>query len=347
MSAERDNTNGERVTMGEHRYRDCAEKALAGVCLTDAEGLAVLRAPDEALLELLAAAFRVRHHYFGRRVLLHVLMNAKSGLCPEDCGYCSQSSISTAAIESYPLKGRQEILAQARQAAEVGAKRFCLVISGRGPTDREIEGITDAVRAIKRELPLGICASVGLLTPEQAQALKASGVDRINHNLNTSERFYPAICSTHTYRDRMETLATVQSAQLERCCGLIAGQGETEQDLIDVAKALRQLAPDSIPVNFLHPIQGTPLEQVHELTPTRCLKILCLFRFYNPSTEIRVAGGREYNLGHLQPLSLYPANAMFVNGYLTTDGQPADEAIAMIRQMGFEIEPAVSNPALA
>jgi biotin synthase len=326
--------------MSERTYQDYADKALAGECLSDAEGLVVLHAPDEALLDLLAAAFRVRRHYFGQRVLLHVLMNAKSGLCPEDCGYCSQSSISTAEIERYPLKSRDEMLAQARQAAQVGAKRFCLVISGRGPTDREIESIADAVRAIKRELPLGICASLGLLAPEQAEVLKAAGVDRINHNLNTSERFYPEICSTHTYQDRLDTLAAAQAAQLERCCGLIAGQGESEQDLIDVAKALRQLGPDSIPVNFLHPVQGTPLQDVHDLTPTRCLKILCLFRFYNPSTEIRVAGGREYNLGALQPLALYPANAMFVNGYLTTSGQPADEAIAMIRQMGFEIEPA-------
>ncbi len=325
------------------KYEGYAEKALAGECLTTEEGLAVLHAPDEALLDLLAAAFQVRHHYFGRRVLLHVLMNAKSGLCPEDCGYCSQSSISTAPIDRYPLKSREEILADARRAAQVGAKRFCIVISGRGPTDREVDGIADAVRTIKRELPLGICASVGLLAPEQAEALKAAGVDRLNHNLNTSERFYPAICSTHTYQDRLDTLAAAQAAGLERCCGLIAGQGETDQDLIDVATALRRLRPDSIPVNFLHPIAGTPLEGVHELTPTRCLKILCLFRFYNPATEIRVAGGREHNLGHLQALALYPANAMFVNGYLTTDGQPADEAITMIRQMGFEIEPAAQN----
>ena len=325
------------------KYEGYAEKALAGECLATEEGLAVLHAPDEALLDLLAAAFQVRHHYFGRRVLLHVLMNAKSGLCPEDCGYCSQSSISTAPIDRYPLKSREEILAEARRAAQVGAKRFCIVISGRGPTDREVDGIADAVRTIKRELPLGICASVGLLAPEQAEALKAAGVDRLNHNLNTSERFYPAICSTHTYQDRLDTLAAAQAAGLERCCGLIAGQGETDQDLIDVAAALRRLRPDSIPVNFLHPIAGTPLENVHELTPTRCLKILCLFRFYNPATEIRVAGGREHNLGHLQALALYPANAMFVNGYLTTDGQPADEAITMIRQMGFEIEPAAQN----
>ncbi|MEW6325955.1 MAG: biotin synthase BioB [Nitrospirota bacterium] len=324
-------------------YRTCAEKALAGECLTDGEGLAVLQAPDDALLDVLASAFTVRRRHFGRRVLLHVLMNAKSGLCPEDCGYCSQSSISTAAIERYPLKSREEILAEARRAARVGAKRFCLVISGRGPTDREVEGLTAAVRAIKQELPLGICCSVGLLTPEQAAAFKAAGVDRINHNLNTSERYYPEICTTHTYRDRLDTLDAVRAARLERCCGLIAGQGETDQDLIDVAKALRRLRPDSIPVNFLHPISGTPLEHVRELTPNRCLKILCLFRFYNPDAEIRVAGGREHNLGPLQALSLYPANAIFVNGYLTTDGQPADEAIAMIHHMGFEIEPAGQN----
>jgi biotin synthase len=336
---------GGTVTETGGGYQRLAEKALAGECLTDAEGRAVLTAPDDAVLDLVAAAFRVRRHYFGRRVLLHVLMNAKSGLCPEDCGYCSQSSVSTAEIERYGLKGPQEMLAEARRAAGVGAKRFCIVISGRGPTDREVEGIAAAVRAIKQELPLGICASVGLLTPEQAAALKAAGVDRLNHNLNTSERFYPAICSTHTYQDRLDTLATARAAGLERCAGLIAGQGETDQDLIDVAKALRQLGPDSIPVNFLHPIAGTPLEHVHDLTPTRCLKILCLFRFYNPATEIRVAGGREHNLGHLQALALYPANAMFVNGYLTTDGQPADEAITMIRQMGFEIEPAA--PAVA
>jgi len=326
--------------MSKRGFEGYADKALEGECLNEEEGLAVLRASDEDLLDLLAAAFRVRRRYWGRRVQLHVLMNAKSGLCPEDCGYCSQSSISTAPIERYPLQSREAILAEARNAAAVGARRFCVVISGRGPTDGEIESITDAVRAIKQELPLSICCSLGLLSRPQADALKAAGVDRINHNLNTSERFYPEICSTHSYQDRLETLANVRAASIEQCCGLIAGQGETDRDLIDVARSLRTLRPESIPVNFLHPIPGTPLERVHDLTPARCLKILSLARFYNPSAEIRVAGGREHNLGPLQPLALYPANSIFVNGYLTTDGQPADEAIAMIRQMGFEIEPA-------
>jgi biotin synthase len=331
--------------MSRQDYEGYADKALAGECLTDAEGLAVLHAPDEALLDLLAAAFRVRQHHWGRRVQLHVLMNAKSGLCPEDCGYCSQSSVSTAPIERYPLQSREAILAEARQAAAVGARRFCVVISGRGPTDGEIAQIAETIRAIKQELPLSICCSLGLLSRPQTDALKAAGVDRVNHNLNTSERFYPEICSTHTYNERLETLANVRAASIEQCCGIIAGQGETDRDLIDVAVSLRALRPESIPVNFLHPIPGTPLEHVDRLTPVRCLKILCLFRFYHPAAEIRVAGGRERNLGPLQPLALYPANSIFVNGYLTTDGQPADEAVTMIHQMGFEIEPAVANQA--
>jgi len=331
--------------MSKRDYEMYADKALAGECLTEAEGLAVLHAPDDAILDLLAAAFRVRRHNWGRRVQLHVLMNAKSGLCPEDCGYCSQSSVSTAPIERYALQSQEAILSEARQAAAVGARRFCVVISGRGPTDGEIARIADTVRVIKRELSLSICCSLGLLSRPQADALKAAGVDRVNHNLNTSERFYPEICSTHTYDERLETLANVRAASIEQCCGVIAGQGETDRDLIDVAVSLRTLRPESIPVNFLHPIPGTPLEHVDRLTPMRCLKILCLFRFYHPAAELRVAGGRERNLGPLQPLALYPANSIFVNGYLTTDGQPADEAITMIRQMGFEIEPAVPNPA--
>ncbi|HXZ25299.1 MAG TPA: biotin synthase BioB [Nitrospiria bacterium] len=333
--------------MSRQDYEGYADKALAGECLSEAEGLAVLHAPDDGLLDLLAAAFRVRRHHWGLRVQLHVLMNAKSGLCPEDCGYCSQSAISTAPIERYPLQSREAILAEARNAAAVGARRFCVVISGRGPTDGEIESIADSVRAIKRELPLSVCCSLGLLSRPQADALKAAGVDRINHNLNTSERFYPEICSTHTYGERLETLANVRAAAIEQCCGIIAGQGETDRDLLDVAAALRTLRPESIPVNFLHPIPGTPLEGVAQLTPARCLKILCLVRFCNPAAEIRVAGGRERNLGHLQPFALYPANSIFVNGYLTTDGQPADDAIAMIRQMGFEIEPAAAHSPVA
>ncbi|MFN3477554.1 MAG: biotin synthase BioB [Candidatus Methylomirabilales bacterium] len=319
-------------------YERLAEKALAGFLLTQEEMASVLHAPDRALLPLLQAAFLVRRHYYGKRVQLHVLMNAKSGLCPEDCAYCSQSRISSAPIEKYPLLPRERIVEGAKKAREAGAYRYCIVTSGRGPTEQEVEEIAGIVLEIKKAVDIRICCSLGLLTEGKAQRLKEAGVERINHNLNTSQRFYPRICTTHTYDDRVETLKNVRKVGLSTCCGGIIGMGETDQDLIDFALALRELDVDSIPLNFLHPIPGTPLATASYLTPERCLKALCLLRFLNPSKEIRVAGGRELNLRSMQALALYPANSLFVNGYLTTPGQRASEAHRMIEDMGFEIE---------
>ena len=318
-------------------YQALAERALAGDLLTTEDGLAVLQAPPEDLHPLLHAAFRVRCATFGIRVQFHVLMNAKSGLCPEDCGYCSQSSVSTADIERYPLRSAADMLDAARTAHQAGAHRFCLVISARGATDRELDGIAEAVRAIKAEVPIEVCCSLGLVPLEKAERLKAAGVDRLNHNLNTSERYYSAICSTHSYHDRVATVQAAQRARLATCSGVLAGMGETDHDLIDVARALGALRVDSVPVNFLNPMAGTPLADVRELTPWRCLKILCLFRFMLPKTEIRVAGGREVNLRSLQPLALYPGNSLFIGGYLTSPGQSAAEALRMVQDLGFEV----------
>lgn len=319
-------------------YSALADKALAGALLTRAEAHAVLDAPDGDVLALALAALRVRERYFGRKVRLHMLINAKSGLCPEDCGYCSQSKESTAPIDKYPLLGTDDLLAGAARAHAAKARRFCIVASGRGPTPREIAAIGEAVAAIKARFPLEICCSLGLLTAADAQALRAAGVDRVNHNLNTSERFYPTICSTHGYRDRIETLQHARAAGLEVCAGGIVGMGETDDDLIDFALALRAESPDSIPINFLHPIDGTPLGGAAPLAPARCIKALCLMRFLNPTAELRVAGGREHNLRSFQPLALYPGNALFVGGYLTTPGQIPHEAWQMIQDWGFEIE---------
>ena len=176
------------------------------------------------------------------------------------------------------------------------------------------------------------------LSEEQARQLKAAGVGWVNHNLNTSERFHPEICSTHTYQDRVNTVRNVQKAGLMTCSGGIVGMGETDDDILDLAFAVRELRMDSIPVNFLHPVPGTPMEAYRFLTPARCLKILCLFRFLNPTSDIRAAGGREVNLRSLQALSLYPANSIFVEGYLTTPGQQAQDASQMIQDLGFTIE---------
>jgi biotin synthase len=319
-------------------YGVFATKALNDEVLTRAECRNVLKTPDEDLLALLHAAFTVRAQSFGKTVRLQMLQNAKSGACQEDCHYCSQSAVSTAAIERYNLLPQHQMIDGARRAVEAKAQRYCIVISGRSPLDREIDEIAGAVRAIKQDLPIQICCSLGLMNEAQARRLKAAGVDRVNHNLNTSEAFHGLICTTHTFQDRLSTIRNARAAGLEICSGGIVGMGEADDDLIDLAMALRDVQPDSIPVNMLHPVAGTPLEGCDDLTPQRCLKVLCLFRFLHPRTEIRIAGGREHNLRSLQPLALYPADSVFVNGYLTTPGAPAAEVWGMIRDLGFTIE---------
>lgn len=326
------------ITPG-NRWGTLAERVLDGYGLTSAEGLAVLRAPDEQLLDLLAAAYRIRFRWFGNQVHVNFLINAKSGLCGEDCGYCSQSRVSQAEIVRYPILDPDEIVAGAQEAADRGARTYCIVISGRSPADHELELVEQVVPRIKGRFPLKICASLGLLTSAQAERLKACGVDRVNHNLNTSQRFYPKVCSTHTYQERLDTLRAVRAAGLEICSGGIVGMGEEDADVVDLALSLAQLQVEAIPVNFLLPIPGTPLAHSHRLTARYCLKVLALMRLANPRAEIRIAAGRERHLGWLQPLALYAANSIFVGGYLTTPGQPPEEDYRMIDQMGFQVVP--------
>lgn len=319
-------------------YSELADLALAGRPLTDEQAYGVLNAPDIDVLSILEAAFRVRRHYFGVDVQVHVLTNAKSGLCPEDCHYCSQSSISNAPIERYKLLSPERLLEEAKRAKACKAIRYCIVDSGRGPTDKEIDQLSRAVRMIKEETGLEICCSLGLVKPDQAVRLKAAGVDRINHNLNTSERFHPEICTTHTYQDRIQTLKNCKDAGLELCSGAIFGQGETDEDILAVARECREIGMDSIPINFLIPIEGTPFEgRAQDLSPMRCLRILSLMRFMNPDREIRVAGGREVHLKTLQPMALYAANSIFVTGYLTEPGQDAPDAWKMVEDLGFRM----------
>lgn len=320
-------------------FNAVADQVLAGKPITRATAAALLQSADAELPALLHATCRVRERYCGRRVKVCQLRNARSGLCPEDCHYCSQSAISEAAIPRYRLDSVPELLAGARRAVASGAKRYCMVTSGRGPSDTDVDRFTTAARAIKAEFPhLELCVSLGLMEENQAHVLKAAGVGWVNHNLNTSARHHPEICTTHTYEDRIRTVRNVQRAGLSTCCGGIIGMGESDADIIDLAFALRELHVDSLPLNFLIPIDGTPFDQLHELTPGRCLRALCLMRLTNPESEIRVAGGREHNLGWFQPLALYAANSIFVEGYLTTPGQGASAAHHMIEAMGFEVE---------
>jgi biotin synthase len=320
-------------------YESYATRALAGGTLGREEALAVLRAPDDDLRALLLAAFRVRERHFGRRVKLAMLRNARSGLCPEDCHYCSQSAVSTAGIDTYQLLPFEQLLAGADAAVTRGARRYCMVTSGRGPSARDIGQLGAATRAIKERFPtLEICISAGLMDEGQARELKAAGVGWVNHNLNTSARFHPEICTTHTYADRVATVQAVQRAGLSTCCGGIIGMGETDDDVVDLAFALRELRVDSLPVNFLLPIGGTPFAERPLTDMTRALKALCLFRLTNPESEIRAAGGRERSLGAWQALALYPANSIFVEGYLTTPGLATAPTHRMIESMGFTVE---------
>jgi biotin synthase len=264
-------------------------------------------------------------------------MNAKSGLCPEDCSYCSQSKVSEAEIPRYNLLSRDKLMEGARVAAERKARTYCIVISARGPNEREMAAVTTIVPEIKEKYNLKICACLGLLTPDQAQQLKDCGVDRVNHNLNTSDAHYSQICTTHTFSDRLDTLRAVREAGMEMCSGGIIGMGERREDVVDLAITLRDLGVQSIPINFLNPIDGTPLAGPSDLNPRYCLKVLAMFRLVNPDREIRIAGGRELHLGSMHALSLYAANSVFVGDYLTTKGQTPEADYHMIRDLGFEL----------
>ena len=319
-------------------YARLAERALRDAPPSDAEALWILDGDDVELLPLLHAAFLARRKHFGRRVMVHVLDNAQTGLCPEDCGYCSQSRDSEAPLRKYGLKSEAEILAGAERAARAGATRYCIVLSGRGPTLQRTRELAAIVRSIKQRFPIGVCLSVGLLEDEHARILADAGLDRLNHNLNTSESHYPEICTTHTYADRVRTLVAAKKAGIEPCSGLIVGMGEASRDVVEVAFRLRELEVPSIPVNFLIPIEGNPVLSDGSLSPERCLRALALMRLVNPRAEIRVAAGREGHLRALGPLALWPANSLFIEGYLTTNGDALEETYRMIRDAGFEVE---------
>jgi biotin synthase len=320
---------------------DLVERALRGEPPARDEALALLRLSDAETPCLVAAVSRVRRRFFGDRVKLNFLLNIKSGLCPEDCGYCSQSKLSTAPIQRYRMLTPDEAVAAAGSAAGAGARRFCMVASGRGPTPRELDLFTEAVRAVRAAQPrLEVCACLGLLAEGQAERLAEAGVHAYNHNLNTSEGHYGRICGTHTFADRVDTLRRATAAGLSPCSGALFGMGESDEDVVDVGFALRELRPDSVPVNFLIPIEGTPLGPLrrNELTPWRCLRILALYRLLFPDSEVRIAGGREVHLRSLQPLGLLLANSIFAGDYLTTRGQAAQADLDMIADMGLRVE---------
>lgn len=320
-------------------FSDIAARVLeGGAPVSRDEALAMITADDLHTFPLVEAAATLRRHHFGNTVKVNYLVNLKSGLCPEDCTYCSQRLGSEAEILKYSWIKPDEAITQAGFGIAGGASRVCMVASGKGPTDRDVERVATMVEGLKDEHPdVEVCACLGILKDGQAQRLQQAGVDAYNHNLNTSEDKYADICTTHSFEDRVNTVHSAQDAGLSACSGLIVGMGETDEQLVDAIFSLKDLGGDSIPVNFLMPFEGTPLAGMNELTPMRCLRILAAVRMVNPDTEVRMAGGREMHLRSLQPVALNVVNSLFLGDYLTSTGQSALDDLKMIRDGGFVV----------
>ena len=319
-------------------YDELTEKSIGGEIPPDELCLEILTSPRVELLRLLDAAYQVRKKFSGHEVQLHIINNAQNGGCPEDCHYCTQAKSSTTGIETYPVKPDAEILAEAERAYESGAYRYCMVFAGRGPSKSRIERLASVIQTIKSRFPIQVCLSAGLIGREGAAILKNAGLDRLNHNLNTSETHYSTVCTTHTYADRIDTLVAAQDVGIELCSGLIVGMGEGADDIVEVAKTLRKLRVSSIPVNFLLPFEGNVFSASPDITPDYCLRVLCLFRLLNCDAEIRVAAGREAHLRNMEVMALYPANSLFIDGYLNAKGASRSRTLQMIQDAGFTIK---------
>jgi len=316
-----------------------AEKILAGERIERGEANFLLECPDEHLMNLAAAADRVRLHFKGRRFDACSLINARSGRCGEDCAFCAQSTHYESDCEVYGLRTAEEILEAAEAAQKAGASRFCTVTSGGSVSPRDFDDLMKSLERVRSEVGIALDASLGFLDDERAARLKEAGVTRYNHNLETSRDHYPRICSTHNFDDRIGTVKTAMRMGFSACCGGIIGLGETPSQRLDLAFTLAELGVDCVPLNILNPRPGTPLEGAAPPEPLEIIKTLALFRLILPTATIKIAGGRERNLGDFQAMALRSgANGMIIGGYLTTSGRPLDEDLKMIRQAGFDLE---------
>ena len=300
------------------------------------ESLALL--PDEEIPDLLALADAVRAKHCGNGIAVEVLYNAKKGGCSEDCHFCSQSARFASDVEPETLASVEGFVEAARDAHLRGAGEFCIVVAVRGPSSRLLERVCEAVRAIKSELPLTVAVSLGILRPEQVTALVEAGVDKVNHNLETSRRYFPSVCTTHTFDERMTTLQLVRGAGLEVCCGGIIGMGETVEDRIDFLCTLQELEPEEVPINFLNPRPGTPFGDRSLVEPVEALRFVAMARLALPRALVRFAGGREITLAGLQDLGMRSgASGIVLGNYLTTGGRSDQDDFAMLDRLGFEV----------
>ncbi|MCK4536632.1 MAG: biotin synthase BioB [Desulfuromonadales bacterium] len=319
--------------------RQFVEQVLSGIPLTDQQGLDILSANGSDLTSFMAGAQSLKEKYFGNQVFLCSIINAKSGRCAENCAFCAQSSHFETQIPTYPLKSRDEIVAGARNAQQSGSTCFGIVTSGTGPSPgEEFNTILEAIRVIRSETRIEPSASLGILNEQMANALAAAGCVTYHHNLETARSFFPEICSTHDYEEDVESVRLAQKSGMQVCCGGILGLGETLEQRIEFARTLRELDVDSIPLNFLNPIEGTPLADRNELTPLDCLRIITLFRFFLPDKRISICGGREANLRELQSwMFMAGASGSMVGNYLTTSGRDLSVDLQLFYDLEVEI----------
>jgi len=290
--------------------------------------------------DLLYWANKIRRRYFGNKIKLCSIVPGRLGGCDQDCAFCAQSArFDTAIDKKAKVLSDEQILAVAAAAAEKGVPNFGIVYSGRAVREKELDRIEKLVRRIKDQFGLGICASLGMITTDQAGRLVEAGVNRYNHNLETSQRHFPNVVTTHEYADRVRTIEAAKEAGLGICAGGIFGIGENEADRVDMALELRRLGVDTVPMNFLHPIEGTPLGSAETLKPMQILRIIAIFRFILPKTNLKIAGGRVLNLRDLQSWMFYAGATSILSGnYLTTTGRAVAEDMQMLEDLGLEVD---------
>ena len=316
-----------------------SQRILQGGTITPAEAEQFIEMenwPD--ILALASEATRIRERFSGTEVDLCALVNAKSGQCAENCGFCSQSGHHNTDVSVYPLMDPDQIVERARQAKEFGAKRFCIVTATRGLSDRDLPVICEAVRRVKEETGLVPECSLGFVTDSQLEQLKAAGMTRYNHNLETAESNFPNICTTHTYQDRLNTLKQLRRQGLEICSGGILGLGESRQERVRLAFALAEMDVECAPINVLNPRPGTPLESETPPDPREVIKTIAVFRFILPKAKLELGGGREVNLRDFQSMAfLAGANSLIIGGYLTTNGRRPENDLQLFKDLGFTV----------
>ncbi len=309
-----------------------------GLALTRDQLAAIATLDARFVPHVLALADDVRRRYYGDVAGVEVLYNAKKGGCSEDCHFCSQSARFASDVEREPLGKVEDFVIAARAAHERGATEFCIVVAVRGPSPVLLERVCAAVVRIKEELPLTVAVSLGILTEAHLVKLAAAGVDKVNHNLETSRRHFPNVCTTHSYDERLDTCRLVKTQGLELCCGGIIGMGETIEDRLDFLCELQALEPAEVPVNFLNPRPGTPFQDKSLVEPTEALRFVAMVRLAMPKALVRFAGGREITLQGLQDLGMQSgASGLVIGNYLTTSGRSDADDFAMLERLGFEV----------